>query len=134
MKEKEYHDKMSRLLPKDRQETLLSAMEKYGDNKWWLSENPVIIARYQLFENTCMVPDIGKILVGLQKLLGRPVYHHDLAFDVEGLREEAKVAIWKLEGGESLETPFNYKLKKVYESIQLLKNNGPEVIVKETED
>ncbi len=132
MNEKEYLGRLSKL-SEDGRKTILHAQEKYGDNHWWLSEDPLVIARYQLFENIGM-SDLDVQIAGLQKLLGRPVYHQELAFDVEELREEAKVAIWKLEGGESLETPFDYQLKKVHEAMQLLENNGVKTIVRVTDD
>lgn len=56
-----------------RQNNCLTAMSKYGENHWWLSQDTLEIAKYQLSEDILLVP-FDKFHKGLEKLLGRPVF------------------------------------------------------------
>ena len=77
--------------PEDRRQFALTIMEKYGDNKWWLSENPKVVGYYQLNENILLVKfsDFHK---GVEELLGRPVWTHEFGLDLAGLRHDAQKA------------------------------------------
>lgn len=105
---------------------------KYSNNKWWRSDDPVEIAKYQLFEEILMV-DFSTFHEGVEKLLGRPVFTHEFGLNYDGLKEEATKAIALLDSGESLETSEEYKVRKVHESIDSLNNfyekRGKKVIV-----
>ncbi len=82
-------------------------------------DDPVEIAKYQLFERILMVK-FDKFHEGVEKLLGRPVYTHEFGLNYDGLKEEAEKAIALLNSGESLETSKEYKIKKLQESIDSL--------------
>ncbi|MBU0930121.1 MAG: hypothetical protein KJ623_03540 [Nanoarchaeota archaeon] len=84
-------------LPQKNINALRTAMQKYGDNHWWESKDPVEIARYQVFENILM-SDFSKYHEGIEKLVERPVYTHEFALNVEGLRQEDSEAIARLDG------------------------------------
>ena len=77
-------------LPQENLENLKTAMQKY-DEKWWESEDPVQVARYQFFEPVLM-SDFSKYHEGLEKLVGRPVWTHE-ALSKDGLETEMKEAI-----------------------------------------
>lgn len=79
-------------LPSENKNIILSAMEKYGDNKWWLSEDVKIIGYYQLNEPILIV-DFSKFHEGVEKLLGRSVWTHEFALNLNDLRKEAE-EIW----------------------------------------
>jgi hypothetical protein len=84
-------------LPQANKEAALAAMEKYGDNRWWLSKDPVEIAKYQLFEDTLLV-DFTVLHRGVNGLLGRLVLTPEFgSLNMEGLRKEAKEAIRRRE-------------------------------------
>ena len=111
---------LSELSEEERKE-VLTVLNKYGDNKWWRSEDSVEVARYQLFESRLLV-DFSLFREGLEQLLGRPVYTHELGLAVDEIKAEAKEAIKKLEKGESLEQSIQYKNEKTREAINSLAN------------
>lgn len=111
-------DNLDELNPEARK-NVEETIAKYPSNKWWRSDDPVEIAKYQLFEKILMV-DFGKFHEGVVKLLGRPVFTHEFGLNYDGLKEEATKAIALLDNGESLETSEEYKLKKVQESMDSL--------------
>ena len=79
-------------LPQENIDQVKAAMKKYGDNRWWESQDPEVIARYQFFEGIIM-SDFGTFHRGLEILVGRPVYVHELALNREGLTREVQEAI-----------------------------------------
>ena len=83
-------------LPPENVKKLINAMKKY-DISWWESKDPVEVAKYQIFEDTLMV-DFALFHEGIEKLLGRPVYTHEFALNINELREEAREAIARMEG------------------------------------
>ena len=111
-------DNLDELKPENRKD-VEETISKYPDYKWWRSDDPVEIAKYQIFE-TILMTDFSKFHEGIEKLLGRPVYTHEFGLNYDGLKEEAKKAIALLNSGESLETSNEYKIKKVQESINSL--------------
>lgn len=58
---------------------MLTAMNKYGENKWWLSKDLKEIAYYQTREDILLV-DFSKFHEAITELLGRPVWTHEFAF------------------------------------------------------
>jgi hypothetical protein len=65
------------------------AMQKYGDNHWWESDDDLEIAMYQISEGIRMV-DFSRYRRGLDQLMGRHVSTLELAANMEDLREEAE--------------------------------------------
>ena len=88
--------KFGKDLPQKNVDTLRTAMQKY-DTRWWESRNPVEVARYQVFEDILMT-DFSTFHEGVEKLVGRPVYTHEFGLNVNGLRQEAREAIARMEG------------------------------------
>lgn len=78
-------------LPQKNLENLRTAMQKY-DEKWWESEDPVQVARYQFFEPILM-SDFSRYHEGLERLVGRPVWTHELALNKDSLETEMEEAI-----------------------------------------
>jgi len=66
-------------------------MEKYGDNKWWESENLKEIAYYQFNEDVLLI-DFVKYHEAMEKLLGRSVFTHEFGLNIEGLKQEVEKA------------------------------------------
>ncbi|MBW2995003.1 hypothetical protein KY312_01505, partial [Candidatus Woesearchaeota archaeon] len=64
--------------------------------------------------------DMGVFVEGLGKLVGRPVYTHELGLNVEELREEAKLGIERLKKG--IGTSDEYKETAVRKSIQMFED------------
>lgn len=73
-------------------------MNKYGLNKWWESEDPLQVALYQIFEPTLLV-DFSLFHQGLEELLDRPVFTHELGLNYEGLKREAELSIERFQKG-----------------------------------
>ena len=114
-----YIDDVIDTLPQENKKNILNTMKKYGDNKWWNSNDPLYVARYQVFEDILMVP-FDRYHEGIEKLLGRPVYTHEFGLNAEGLKQEVREAIKKLEGGKSLEQTDEYQAQRVVESFKQL--------------
>jgi hypothetical protein len=91
MEERTYEKKMA-LLPKDNQQAMHNAMEKYGDDHWWLSDEPKIIALHQIFEDCLLVP-FALFHKGVEELLERPVWTQEFGINIKALREEATKVI-----------------------------------------
>lgn len=98
---------------------LRTAMEQYGDNRWWESKEPVQVAMYQIFEDILMV-DFSTFHEGLEKLVGRPVFTHEMGLNVDGLRKEARLGIERIKKG--IGTSDEYKQEAVRRSIQMLED------------
>lgn len=62
----------------ENQQKCLEAMEKYGDNQWWLSDDPKVRGYYQVNEPLLLLPSVPQFREDLGKLLNRPVFSHDL--------------------------------------------------------
>lgn len=79
---------LSVFLPSDAPERLA---EKYGDNRWWESDNPRVRAYYQLFEPLWVFAR-SDIVHDLGELLGRMVWYYELSDALPELRIEAQRA------------------------------------------
>ena len=88
------------------------------DERWWESNDPVIVAMYQLYEPILMV-DFDVFHGGLEKLLGRPVFTHELGMNVEELKKEARLGMERVSKG--VETSEAYKAEAVRKSFAMLK-------------
>jgi len=88
--EKEYLNKGEKI-PEETKIIINNTLRKYGDNKWWLSEDPKVIGYYQLFEEILVV-NFSKLHEGVEKLLDRPVWTHEFGLNIYKLREDAQLA------------------------------------------
>jgi hypothetical protein len=121
----------SRELPRENIDNLKRAMAKYSGNRWWESEDPVTIARYQIFERIFMSSTFSIFHEGLEKLLGRAVYTHEIGLNIEGIRAEASEAIARL---DSKSAPLDKRIaqEREIQGIQTLfdyaDKNGKKII------
>lgn len=76
-------------------DNLLSAMEKYGDNHWWESDDLNVLGYYQMNEHICII-DFSKFHESIEHLLGHPVWTHEFAFRWDELAVEAKSRFLRL--------------------------------------
>lgn len=67
---------------------MLITMEKYGDNRWWISEDIKRMSYFQLSEDTLLI-EYEVLHTGNELLLGREVNTTEF-WDIEKLFEEAK--------------------------------------------
>ncbi|MCM3699177.1 hypothetical protein [Paenibacillus macerans] len=67
---------------------MLSVMAKYGDNRWWLSDDIKRMSYYQLQEDSLLI-EFEAFHKGVELLLGRKVQTHEFR-DLRTLFEEAK--------------------------------------------
>lgn len=74
------------------QKKVLAVLATYGNNRWWLSADARVRAYYQLHEHIQVLPDFSQFHDDLEKLLGRPVWTHEFAVNIEQLRQEAQKA------------------------------------------
>ena len=74
----------------------LTILNSYGENRWWLSDDPKTRAYFQALEHTksglLLLPNAQKYILDLVDLLGRPVLFHELTQPEEifGEAEEAR--------------------------------------------
>ena len=106
-------------VPAKNKKNLVEASKRYEDKHWWESTDSLTIGMYQLFEPTLMVP-FDKFHEGLEKLLDRPVFTHELGINYEGLKEEAQLALRRLKTG--IGTSDEQKAEAVRRSIQMLED------------
>ena len=69
----------------------LVAMQKYGDNRWWCSEDSNAIGYYQLREPVSLVP-YSVFIASLEKMVGHEVDPFELVVNEEYLIEETEKA------------------------------------------
>ena len=112
-------ERFGKNLPQKNINSLKSAMLKYGDNYQWESNNPAQVAMYQIFEDVLMV-DFSKFHEGLEKIIGRLVFSHELGLNVEGIRKEVCLGIKRLKKG--IGTSEEYKETAVRKSIQMFED------------
>lgn len=131
MKDEEYLRSIGfESLPDKNKRLIREVAHKYGENKWWLSDDPAVGARYQLFEDVLML-SFDWFKVGVEKLLGRSVRPFEFAVK-EHLQREAKEPIERLEkalaakkkSGEEAVAVAGAKLSK-------LKKKGKKIIITE---
>ena len=79
----------------------MDAMKKY-DTSWWESKDPVEVARYQTFEPTLLV-DMNLYWSGVEKIVGRDVYLHEFGLNMEGLKNEVREGLARMEKEETLD-------------------------------
>lgn len=106
-------------LAQENVDNLRGAMQEYGENHWWESDDPIEVAMYQIFEDFLMV-DFSKFHEGIEKLVGRPVFTREFGMNVDALREEARLGIERLKQG--IGTSDEYKATAVRKSIQMLED------------
>ncbi len=98
----------------------LEVMEKYGDNRWWLSEDKNVLGYYQLKESLLLV-DWHRFVGAVSSLLGRSVYTHDF-YDIKALRSEAERAFNGMQDSEEK------KAETIKKSLESVINLGKPVI------
>lgn len=91
MDQNQYVEWLRKQTTEDNIKIILAEQDKYGTNRWWLSSIPEVVGYFQLFEDYLMVP-IARFQEGLEKLLKRPVFTHELATNREQLKEHARKA------------------------------------------
>lgn len=120
-----------RALPQKSKDAIIQTVEKYGDDKWWLSNDPIEVAKHQVFEDVLMV-EFGMYHEGLRKLLGRPVLTSEISLNNEGLMEEARQVIKAREKGTYVEPTDEQQNEKVARALgdfrRAFEEKGNEVI------
>jgi hypothetical protein len=79
--------------PKNKKK-IFQAIAKYKDNKWWLSKDPIEVAKYQIFEPV-FLSDFALVWEGTNRLLGRNVLFREFGSGIKCLRKEVKEALRK---------------------------------------
>lgn len=62
-------------------------MERFGENRWWLSEDKRVRSYYQISCSVLLVP-IDLLFKGFELVLERKVYSHEFYLNPEGLKRE----------------------------------------------
>ena len=88
-------------------------MEKFGDNRWWTSEDKKVLGYYQLMNPILLVP-FDKFHEALEFLLGRPVWTHEMGLNYEGLKAEAERAF---NGTQDSDEQKAESIKKSFEQL-----------------
>ena len=117
----EWNEKKLSELPEKNKTTVIETMNKYDGNLWWESKDLVFVAMFQIFEPVLMV-DFSDFHAGLEELLGRPVFTHEMGINMDGLKQEAKEAVARIHNDESLETSQQYKDEIIIKSIDDLQS------------
>ena len=97
----------------DTVEKCLEQMEKFGDNRWWLSEDKRVLGYYQLM-NPRLLVSFDKFHEALEFLLGRPVWTHEMGLNYEVLKAEAERAF---KGEQDSEEQKAESIKKSFEQL-----------------
>ena len=74
-------------------ENMRVAMARYGEHRWWLSEDPREVAYYQLHEHILLI-DGAVFLSAIATLVAHEITRDELAWAAQGIRAEATVA-WR---------------------------------------
>jgi hypothetical protein len=106
----------------EKQQVCLEAMEKYGDNQWWLSDDPRERAYHQITE-TILLMSFSQFHKDTEKLLNRSVFTHEFASPK--LKQEAQRA-WTYGVGA---TSDQERRERFEESVQDLRDRGKEVTI-----
>ena len=106
-------DKKSRI-------NIKKAMLSYGNNYWWESKDSRELAMYQVFEKI-LLTDFSTFHEGLEKLLDRPVWSHELGLNMDGIRNEARLAIERIKEGLGGISEENRETK-ILQSIKMLED------------
>lgn len=104
----------------------LEQMEKFGDNRWWTSEDKKVLGYYQLM-NPVLLVSFDKFHEALEFLLGRPVWTHEMGLNYEGLKAEAERAF---KGAQDSEEQKAESIKKSFEQLAGLGKPVIGVVVK----
>jgi hypothetical protein len=99
-------------LSNEQKEASEKAMKKYGSNHWWMSDDPLEVAMHQVFEDI-QITDTALYQKGLEKLLDRQVYFHELGLNRNTLREEAKYAIKRLKTGIGVSDEYRETAQRI---------------------
>ena len=102
-------------------EKCLEQMEKFGDNRWWLSEDKLVLGYYQLLNHILLVP-FDKFQKAVEFLLGRPVWTHEFGLNSDGLKEEAERAFNGTQDSEEK------RVESIKKSFKQLADSGKAVI------
>ena len=116
-------------LPQESVVTIMDTMKKYGDNRWWESNDPVVLAYHQLHEEIMMI-ELDKLYEGATKICGRDVYSHDLWMDRKNLMKEVEVGMKRLQNGTCLSEEVQEAAveRSIQRLEQIVKKNGGKVI------
>lgn len=79
----------------EREERLQATRAKYGDNHWWVSDDPHVLAYFQINEPILCIDGAApfqRFYAAIERLLGRPVQTFEFGLNIEGLRAEAEAA------------------------------------------
>ncbi len=95
-----------------------TAMDKYRENHWWESKDPLEVAMYQIFEEILLVK-FDLFHKGIEKLLDRPVFTHEFGLNYKGLEEEVRQALSRLKS-ERTKISDEERKQKIIGSIGML--------------
>ena len=96
-------------------------MEKFGDNRWWLSKDKRVLGYYQLM-NPYLLVSFDEFHEALGFLLGRSVSTHEMGLNYEGLKAEAERAFKGMQDSEE------QKAESIKKSFKQLADLGKPVI------
>lgn len=113
-------------VPQEKQQKCLDAMDKYGDDQWWLSDDPKARAYRQMKAPFLLMP-FSQFHEDMEILLNRPVWTHE--FVSPKFKQEVERS-WTYGVGV---TSDKERQERFEESMQDLKNMGKEVIIVELE-
>ena len=106
----------------DEQKTALREVEaKYKSNRWWESDDPTVLLRFQT-EEPIFVLALHPYIDMLGQYLERPVSHVELAYDSEKIKEEVRSAVRRREKGigqsdEQKEAGHQYHVRRVEDIV-----------------
>jgi hypothetical protein len=89
------------------------AKQKYGDNHWWDSTDPVEVAMYQVFEPLNLVDSdhLSLYKEGLKKLTGEDVLFSEIVFRSGNLQKKVLEGVRNL-GESEVVNRFNEYIQK----------------------
>lgn len=109
----------------------LEAMAVWGNNRWWLSDDPKERAYHQINEEFLLM-SFSQFHGDVEKLLNRPVFTHE--FVSPKFREEAERA-WKYDVGCTSDAERQERIAESVKSLQMIaQEHGKETIIVEVQE
>jgi len=76
---------------------LLEVLDSYGDNHWWVSDDPRTRAYYQTLDEThALILPYRQYVIDLTALLGREVHLSEIRMSNKALLKEEVEQAWKI--------------------------------------
>jgi len=85
-------------LDDEQKQGFIDVQKKYGDNRWWESNDPLYVIKHQI-EEPWQVISFPAYMDMLSEFIDRPLSHLEFAFNYDQVMDEVRLAIKRKEVG-----------------------------------